>query len=77
MDRFRKVGHFFTAAVERLKIRWRQWVAPDRYRPEKHYMRGPAAQDVAGLEETACLGHLETSCLKNSGRAGGGNSPAS
>jgi hypothetical protein len=63
----RKVSHFFTAAVERLKIRWRQWVAPDRYRPEKHYMRGPGPK-------TACL---ETSCLKNSGRAGSGNSPAS
>ena len=56
-----KVSHFFAAAVERLKARWRRWVAPDRYRPEKHYMRGPA-QDLR---------------LKNSGEAGGGNSPAS
>ena len=37
----RKVSHFFAAALVRLKARWRQWVAPDRYRPEKHYMRGP------------------------------------
>ena len=57
-----KVSHFFAAAVKRLKARWRQWVAPDRYRPEKHYMRGPRPK---------------TSCLKNPGEAGGGNSPAS
>jgi hypothetical protein len=57
-----KARHFFAAAVERLKARWRQWTAPDRYRPEKHYMRGPGPK---------------TSCLQNSGKAGGGNSPAS
>jgi hypothetical protein len=58
----RKVSHFFAAAVERLKTRWRQWTAPDRYRPEKHYMRGPGPK---------------TSCLKTSGKAGGGNSQTS
>jgi hypothetical protein len=63
----RKVSHFFAAALVRLKARWRQWVAPDRYRPEKHYMRGPGPKTSG----------LKNSCLENSGKAGGGNSPAS
>jgi hypothetical protein len=29
----------------RLAARWRQWVSPDRYRPEKHYMRGPGPKN--------------------------------
>ena len=40
----RKFSRFFGAVgrlVDRLKTRWRQETSPDRYRPEKHYMRGP------------------------------------
>jgi hypothetical protein len=63
----RKVSYFFAAALDRLTAGWRQWVAPDRYRPEKHYMRGPGPK-------SSCL---KNSCLENSGNTGGGNSPAS
>ena len=31
----------------RLIARWREWTAPDRYRPEKHYMRGPGPKNLA------------------------------
>jgi hypothetical protein len=40
----RASGKFFVAvgkAVRRLAARWRQATSSDRYRPEKHYMRGP------------------------------------
>jgi hypothetical protein len=41
----RKFSNFLGAIVSRLKARWRQWVSPDRYRPEKHYMRGPGPKN--------------------------------
>jgi hypothetical protein len=41
----RKFSNFFGAVVGRLVARWRQWVSPDRYRPEKHYMRGPGPKN--------------------------------
>jgi hypothetical protein len=34
-------GSFFGRTLGRIIARWRRWVSPDRYRPEKHYMRGP------------------------------------
>jgi hypothetical protein len=40
----RASGKFFVAvgqAVKRLAACWRQATSSDRYRPEKHYMRGP------------------------------------
>ena len=45
----RKFSNFFAAAghmVGRLMAGWRQWVSPDRYRPEKHYMRGPGPKNA-------------------------------
>jgi hypothetical protein len=41
----RRISNFFEATVGRLLARWRQWTAPDRYRPEKHYMRGPGPKN--------------------------------
>ena len=64
-----KFSNFFGAIgrlADRLVARWREATAPDRYRPEKHYMRGPGPK-------TSCL---KNSCPENSSRAGGGNSPA-
>jgi hypothetical protein len=40
----RASGKFFVAvgqAIKWLVARWRQATSSDRYRPEKHYMRGP------------------------------------
>jgi hypothetical protein len=34
---FGKIGRAVTGA----RARWRLATSPDRYRPEKHYMRGP------------------------------------
>ncbi len=31
----------FERMVSRLRTHWREWAGPGRYRPEKHYMRGP------------------------------------
>jgi hypothetical protein len=45
----RKFSNFFGAVgrlVDRLKARWRQETSPDRYRPEKHYMRGPGPKSA-------------------------------
>jgi hypothetical protein len=40
----RASGKLFVAvgeAVKRLVVRWREATSSNRYRPEKHYMRGP------------------------------------
>jgi hypothetical protein len=37
----------FLGTLERLRARWRQWMGADRYRPEKHYMRGPGPKCAA------------------------------
>jgi hypothetical protein len=37
-------GNFFDKigqAISRALARWRRATSPNRYRPEKHYMRGP------------------------------------
>jgi hypothetical protein len=49
----RRFSNFFGATVGRLLARWRQWVAPDRYRPEKHYMRGPGPKNISGKADGA------------------------
>jgi hypothetical protein len=36
-----------------LKARWQQWVGADRYRPEKHYMRGPGPKCAANSNDPA------------------------
>jgi hypothetical protein len=41
----RSFSNFFGAMVGRLMARWRHWMPPDRYRPEKHYMRGPGPKN--------------------------------
>jgi len=43
----RRFANFFGIIAGRLIARWRQWTAPDRYRPEKHYMRGPGPKHLA------------------------------
>jgi hypothetical protein len=45
----RKFSNFFGAigrVLDRLRARWRQEMSPDRYRPEKHYMRGPGPKNA-------------------------------
>jgi hypothetical protein len=45
----RRFSNFFGAMIGRLMARglarWRKWRSPDRYRPEKHYMRGPGPKN--------------------------------
>jgi hypothetical protein len=48
----RRFSNFFEAAVGWLLARWRQWTAPDRYRPEKHYMRGPGPKNGSGKTDS-------------------------
>ena len=47
----------FLGSFERLtgglKARWRQWASADRYRPEKHYMRGPGPKCAANSNSSA------------------------
>jgi hypothetical protein len=43
----RRLSNFFGVMAGRLIARWREWTAPDRYRPEKHYMRGPGPKNLA------------------------------
>jgi len=43
----RRFSNFFGAVIGRLMARWREWTSPDRYRPEKHYMRGPGPKASA------------------------------
>lgn len=33
--------------ASRLRAHWREWAGPGRYRPEKHYMRGPGPKCLA------------------------------
>jgi len=61
-----RFSHFFAATVGRLLARCREWVSPDRYRPEKHYMRGPGPKNLGPK-------NLDP---KNLGKAGGGDSKA-
>jgi hypothetical protein len=66
----RRFSSFFGAVTGRLLsgwlARWRKWTSPDRYRPEKHYMRGPGPKNLGPKN----LGP------KNSGKTGGGDSKA-
>ena len=51
----RKFSNFFGAIgrlVDRLKARWRQETSPERYRPEKHYMRGPGPKSAGKSGDT-------------------------
>jgi hypothetical protein len=50
-DRLR-FSYFFGATVGRLVARWREWTSPDRYRPEKHYMRGPGPKSPKNSGKT-------------------------
>ena len=44
-------SNFFGLVFRRLIARWREWTAPDRYRPEKHYMRGPGPKNLARVRK--------------------------
>ena len=43
----RRFSNFFGALIARLVTRWQAWASPDRYRPKKHYMRGPGPKASA------------------------------
>ena len=43
----RQPSNIFGFVMSRLIAKWRDWTAPDRYRPEKHYMRGPGPKNLA------------------------------
>lgn len=42
-----------------LKARWRQWVPSDRYRPEKHYMRGPGPKNTVNPADSGKPGERD------------------
>jgi hypothetical protein len=81
----RKFSNFFGPVgrmVDRIVAVWRQAMSPDRYRPEKHYMRGrgPTNSDnknSAHKNSAAKNSAPKNSPPKNSGASGGGNSKIS
>jgi hypothetical protein len=48
----RRFSNFFVRLVSRLAERWPQWRSPDRYRPEKHYMRGPGPKNFSKTDSS-------------------------
>jgi hypothetical protein len=69
-----KFSNFFGAIgrlADRLVARWREATAPDRYRPEKHYMRGPGPKN-SGPKNSG----LKKSGPENPGRSDSSNSAA-
>ena len=70
----RRFGNFFGGLghlMSRLAARLPQWHSPDRYRPEKHYMRGPGPKNSGSKNSVP-----ESSVPENLGNAGGSNSNA-
>jgi hypothetical protein len=66
----RGFGNFF-GGLGRLAARLPQWHSPNRYRPEKHYMRGPGPKN-SGSKNSVPV----NSVPENAGKAGGSNSNA-
>jgi hypothetical protein len=74
----RKFSNFFGPVgrmVDRIVAVWRQAMSPDRYRPEKHYMRGRGPTNSDNKNSAAKNSAAETR-PKNSS-ASGGNSKIS
>jgi hypothetical protein len=74
-----KFSNFFGAIgrlADRLVARWREATAPDRYRPEKHYMRGPGPKNSGPKNSGPKNSGLKKSGPENPGRSGSSNSAA-
>jgi hypothetical protein len=75
----RRFGNFFGGIerlIGRLTARLSEWRSPDRYRPEKHYMRGPGPKNSAPKNSVPKNSVPKNSVSASSGKAGGSNSNA-
>jgi hypothetical protein len=76
----RKFSNFFGPVgrlVDRVVAVWRQAMSPDRYRPEKHYMRGPGPRNSSNENSAPKNSAHKNSGPKNSSASGSGNSKIS
>jgi hypothetical protein len=76
----RKLSNFFGPVgrmVDRIVAVWRQGISPDRYRPEKHYMRGPGPRNPSNRNSAARNSAPKNFGPENSSVSGGGNSKIS
>jgi hypothetical protein len=65
----RKFSNFFGPVgrmVDRIVAVWRQAMSPDRYRPEKHYMRGPGPRNSGNENSAVKISAHKNSAAKNS-----------